>query len=185
MEYTPQTMDASVFEDWFPGANLNMSRLPDLPMIEAKYGKWKLKIPNLAILNENAVYVFEQLVNAASMDKDAKEVEFYIPSGEEYENKIQLITDICMAVKYEAKKRGTVLSGPLLVDSVHRKTADDGKKKLVFRLMKDNADAIYNYAQSVKEKTGALTLDLGSMIVAVAEAAEKRFENFVEEQNNA
>lgn len=181
MEYTPQIMDASVFEDWFPETNLNMSRLPDLPMIEAKIGKWKIKIPNLAILNENAVHVFEQLINVAATNKDAKEVKFDIPSGEEYENIIRLIIDICMAVGYEAKRRGMVMSGHLIVDGVHRETTDDGKKKLVFRLMEDNADAIYKYAQRVLAETGAMALDLGSMIVAVAEAQEKRFERLKED----
>ena len=158
MEYKRTPVDGSIFG--IPG---EFSMLPELPMIEYKVGKWKIKITDLRCLNEQAVSTFEQCIMTAAKEKGATEAAFLI--GDVSEDKIQLISDICMAIKYEARKRGGDYSGgSLLIVGVERR--DD---VIAFQFIKDRARAIYDYAQAQIKETGQAQISLPELVARIIE----------------
>lgn len=166
MKYERAPMDGSIF-----GIPAEFHRLPELPMIEYKVGKWKVKITDLRCLNEQAVSVFEQCVLLAANEEDATEAEFLI--GDVSEDKIQLITDICMAVRFEAKKRGGDYSeGSLLITGAERRD-----NVIAFRFIQSMARAIYDYAQEKLKKTGEIQISLPELVAQIIEKEHTEIRN--------
>lgn len=169
MKYKRTPVDGSIF-----GVPGEFSMLPELPMIEYKVGKWKIKITDLRCLNELAVSMFERCVIEAAYNEGATEAAFFI--GDTSEDKLQLITDICMAIKFEAKKRGGDYSGgSLFIIGVERR--DD---VIAFQFIKDRARSIYEYAQEQLKETGQVQISLPELVSRIVEKEHTEIREMLE-----
>ena len=162
MEYERTKVDGSVFNDLLGGKG-EFSMLPELPMIEFKAGKWKIKFTDLRCLNEVAVDVFEKCLTTAATEEGATEAVFYV--GDISDEELSLVIDICMGVKFEAKKRGGDFSGgSFLITGAER-----GDGTLAMKFIQQRAQAIYNYVQSHKKEDETIHISLPDLVCAIIE----------------
>lgn len=159
MKYERTIIDGSVFGL----TNAQFSRLPELPMLEYKAGKWKIKVTDMRCLNETAVDTFEKCLTTAATENGATEAVFDI--GDIDENTLNLVADICMAAKYEARKRGYYVGGCFIIGCER----PDGK--IAFQLNPKMAKAAYNYVQ--QKGCGLVTISLPDLVLEMIEMEEK------------
>ena len=167
MEYKRFDIDGGIFQDILPdGAKLYAGL--KLPEIEFKKDKVKYTVTDLRPLNENAIYTLETILGAVLSNPDTNEVSFGIEMDKCEYDKIELIIDILVAVRYSAKKGGKYgwkKDGNFLVSGARVESIDD-IEVITFELIKSHADAIRECAE---EKPEPSFLEL---VIAVANSWE-------------
>lgn len=123
LKYKSKKVNPGPFESILPeGASLTI--LPKLPMYEFKYKGLFYSITDIRFLNELAIDAFAQIIcqindGSIGMSGIKNEVSVWFPK--EYDDRLPLIIDILMALKYEVKKKGRngwSSSGALLCSSI-------------------------------------------------------------------
>lgn len=149
-------------DDCFFGTPYKLGTLPKLPMIEFKRGKWTIKVTDFRCLNEQAVFAFEKCLLTAATVEEAQFVQFDVAGADR--DVVDLVSDICLAIGYEARKRGYSIGGTFLVISCRLEN-----NVLTMDFARDHAKAIYEYAQSQDSKD-EIKLNIVDMILHVAES---------------
>lgn len=172
MKYTRTKIDASVMNDILPPGSIVYMR-PKLPKIEFKHRGILYKVTDMRFLNEQAVSVFEQILSEVCNRPNVDEISFDITGidGDQADR----IADIVSSVDYEAKKTGRngySLGGALLVTGSTTCIADD-EATLTFQLIKDHAEAIYQYCRDKDY------VNLGECVIAVAQHELREFTDYL------
>ncbi len=160
MKYKRAYIDDCIF-----GTPYKLGTLPKLPMIEFKSGKWTIKVTDFRCLNEHAVFAFERCLLTAATDEEAEFAQFDVADADC--DMVNLVSDICLAIGYEARKRGYSIGGTFLVISCRIEN-----NVLTMDFARDHAKAIYEYAQSQDSKD-EIKLNIVDMILHVAESKVK------------
>lgn len=150
------------FDDYFFGTPYKLGTLPKLPMIEFKRGKWTIKVTDFRCLNEQAVLAFERCLLTAATVEEAQFVQFDVAGSDR--DTVDLVSDICLAIGYEVRKRGYSIGGTFLVISCRIEN-----NVLTMDLARDHAKAIFEYAQSQDSKD-EINLNIVDMILHIAES---------------
>ena len=150
------------FDDCIFGTPFKFGTLPKLPMIEFKSGKWTIKVTDFRCLNEHAVFAFERCLLTAATVEEAEFAQFDVADADS--DMVDLVSDICLAIGYEARKRGFSIGGSFLVISCRTEN-----NVLTMDFARDHAKAIYEYAQSQDSKD-EIKLNIVDMILHVAES---------------
>lgn len=172
MKYTRTKVDASVFSDIMPAGSMMYMR-PELPKFGFKHDGVFYKVTDMRCLNEQAVSVFNQILSEVCNRPNAEEISFDITGIDE--DQVDRITDIVSSIDYEAKKPGRSgysISGALLVTSSFTCIEDD-EATLTFELIKDHADAIYQYCRDKQY------VNLGECVIAVAQHEMQELNNYL------
>lgn len=175
MIYQRTEIDARHFMDIFPEGS-KFYRIPELPKIKFKANKVQYSITDVRLLNENAVYTFLNIINTVANEPDTEEVTFKI-EDDTNEDTVEIITDILMGISYTAKKggkHGFESSSSFLVTGVERHEAED-YKTITFKLIKDHAQAIYEYAQEHEQP------NLYELVIAIEEKSREQIAAYVKE----
>ena len=175
MIYQRTEIDARHFMDIFPEGS-KFYRIPELPKIKFKANKVQYSITDVRLLNENAVCTFLNILNTVANEPDTEEVTFKI-EDDTNEDTVEIITDILMGISYTAKKggkHGFESSSSFLVTGVDRHEAED-YKTITFKLIKDHAQAIYEYAQEHEQ------LNLYELVIAIEEKSREQIAAYVKE----
>lgn len=157
MKYKRASIDYSFF-----GTPYKLGTLPELPMIEFKRGKWTIKVTDFRCLNEHAVLAFENCLLTAATVEEAEFVQFDVSGVDR--DMVDLVSDICLSIGYEARKRGYSIGGTFLVISCRIVN-----NVLTMDLARNHAKAIYEYAQSQDSKD-EINLNIVDMILHIAES---------------
>jgi hypothetical protein len=135
-------MDAGAFSDLLPkGSELYMR--PELPKVKFKKNGVKYTVTDLRLLNQEAIRVFEIILDTVIDTPNCREVSFNAENADE--DTIHIITDILAGMWYSAEKggkNGFSIDDCFLVNGA-RKTNDT----ITFLLAEDHANVIYEYAQ--------------------------------------
>lgn len=175
MIYQRTEIDARHFMGIFPEGS-KFYRIPELPKIKFKANKVQYSITDVRLLNENAVYTFLNILNTVANEPDTEEVTFKI-EDDTNEDTVEIITDILMGISYTAKKggkHGFESSSRFLVTGVERHEAED-YKTITFKLIKDHAQAIYEYAQEHEQP------NLYELVIAIEEKSREQIAAYVKE----
>ena len=165
MKYERQKIVQSFWE------GVTFWKRPELPKIELKKGRTTYKITDLRCLNELAVDTLMDVLRVVCGTPNCEEVSYDVTNVEE--DKVNLIADILSSVEWQYKKRGLNAMGLFLVTGSKGTTTKDGKKIITFLLEKENAEAIYNYAQAHKEQKNGV-FNFVDLVFAVIDESEKR-----------
>lgn len=172
MKYTRTKVDARVMSDILPAGSMLYMR-PELPKIGFKHDGVLYKVTDMRCLNEQAVSVFKQILSEVCNRPGVEEVSFDITGIDE--DQVDRITDIVSAVDYEAKKpgrNGYSISGALLVTSSTTCIEDD-EATLTFDLIKDHAEAIYQYCRDKDH------VNIGECVIAVAQHESRELDKYL------
>ena len=175
MIYQRTEIDARHFMDIFPEGS-KFYRIPELPKIKFKANKVQYSITDVRLLNENAVCTFLNILNTVANEPGTEEVTFKI-GDDTNEDTVEIITDILMGISYTAKKggkHGFESSSSFLVTGVDRHEAED-YKTITFKLIKDHAQAIYEYAQEHEQP------NLYELVIAIEEKSREQIAAYVKE----
>jgi hypothetical protein len=176
MIYQRTEIDARHFMDIFPEGS-KFYRIPELPKIKFKANKVQYSITDVRLLNENAVCTFLNILNTVANEPDTEEVTFKI-EDDTNEDTVEIITDILMGISYTAKKggkHGFESSSSFLVAGVKRHETED-YKTITFKLIKDHAQAIYEYAQEHEQP------NLYELVIAVEDKSREYMVEYLKEQ---
>ena len=146
IEYERTKVDMGDFADLFPEGS-SFFQTPKLPTIEFKAGKVKYTVTDLRVLNETAVDCFLKILNEAMNTPNCTSVSFNVTGMPK--TTIDLVEDIVSAIKIEASKKGRKsfsFSGSFLTRGTSMYTTKNGEKILEFKLIEDDAKAVYEYA---------------------------------------
>lgn len=142
MKYTQTTMNAGAFSNLLPkGSELYMR--PELPKVKFKKNGVEYAVTDLRLLNQNAIRVFEAILDTVIDTPNCREISFNTKNVDE--DTIHIITDILEGMEYSAKKggrNGFSIKGCFLVTG-----AMITNDTITFRVAKDRANIIYEYAQ--------------------------------------
>lgn len=175
MIYQRTEVDAGHFIGIFPEGS-KFYRIPELPKIEFKVNKVKYAVTDIRLLNEDAVCTFLKILNTVANEPDTEEVSFKI-EDDTSEDTIEVIIDILLGISYIAKKggkHGFESSASFLVSGVSRHETEDCKT-ITFKLIKDHARAIYEYAQEHEQPT------LYELVIAIEEKSREQMAAYIKE----
>lgn len=149
----------------------------NLPMLKFKRDHVEYEVTDLRPLNQDAIHVFEVIIQLIKENPEMYEWQFEIP--EDFtEDDVSLIVDIIMALSVKATKRGKngySAGGKLLCCSAYMNECD-GKRYITFNSHDpDGVKAIY---ECVKENK---TVSLFDIAIAVINRAFKRDIDYVKE----
>lgn len=167
----------------------NAQMLPELPMLKIKVDKLKCKIPNIRILHEAAVGLFERCLLEAAAYEGIDKVEFYVPA--DYDNdRLQIAMDVCLAMRFEAKKRGEYTDRQLFIRGFHREINIDGTSTLTVELIPEHAKIVHDYASDLKRNSENKNIELNyydvcAAIIRCAWAADDDLRKWLHEGENA
>lgn len=183
MEYKRQGIKAGAFKDIMPpGAVLSM--LPELPTIEVKIEQYRCKIPDLRMLHDDIVSVFEQCVISAATNSELTGASFIV--DKKADSRIDRIVDGLSAMKISGKKRGESFNMGFLVSGATFETSQNGDGIVTLRFIEDNANAIYEYYAN-RQQTGEIDYyDIATAIVRrfVSEDRKKMLEAIADAEPN-
>jgi hypothetical protein len=168
MEYERQEIKQSFWE------GVTLWKRPELPKIEFKKGRNTYKVTDVRCLNQVAVDIFVNILSIVCANQ-VEEVGYDVTQLKE--NEINLISDILSGIECECKYRGGRIQTVFLVSGCRIKETKKGKKEIVFELVKENANAIYEYAQTHKEKNNVFGY-LELALVVVDESKKRMQEAF-------
>lgn len=162
MKYTrTKIMETGAFSEFLPkGSKLYMR--PELPKVRFKKNGVKYAVTDLHLLNQEAIRVFEIILDTVIDMPNCREVSFNAENADE--DTIHIITDILAGMEYSAEKggkNGFSIDGCFLVTGA-RKTNDT----ITFLLAEDHANIIYEYAQ---ENLQDRTISICDLAIVFAE----------------
>lgn len=168
MKYTRTAMDAGAFSDLLPkGGKLYMR--PELPKVQFKKSGVKYAVTDLRLLNQDAIRVFEIILDTVIDTPNCREVSFNAENADE--DTIHIITDILAGMEYSAEKggkNGFSIDGCFLVTGA-RETNDT----ITFLLAEDHADIIYEYAQENLQEDR--TISIYDLVIVLAKKSLEVF----------
>ena len=153
---------------------ITLWKRPELPKIEFKKGRNTYKVTDVRCLNQVAVDIFVNILSIVCANQ-VEEVGYDVTQLKESE--INLISDILSGIECECKYRGCRIQTVFLVSGCRIKETKKGKKEIIFELVKENANAIYEYAQAHKEKNNVFGY-LELALVVVDESKKRMQEAF-------
>lgn len=136
-----------------------------LPTLKFKRDHVEYEVTDLRPLNQEAIHVFEVIIQLIKENPEMHEWQFEIP--EDFtDDDVNLIIDIIMAMSVKATKRGRngwCAGGSLLACNAHMNERD-GKRYLTFESYDlDTVKAIY---ECVKENEATSLFDIAIAVIA-------------------
>lgn len=166
MKYIRTTIEAGVFSDLLPkGSKLYMR--PELPKVKFKKNGVKYAVTDLRLLNQEAIRVFEIILNTVIDTPNCREISFNAESADE--DTIHVITDILTGMEYSAGKGG---KNGFSIDSCFLVTGARKTNNIItFLLAEDHANIIYEYAQEHLQE--GRTISIADLTIVLAEKGLK------------
>lgn len=177
MKYTRTTMKiAGAFSNLLPnGSELYMR--PKLPKLKFKKSGVEYAVTDLRLLNQEAIRVFEIILDIVINTPNCREVSFNAENADE--DTIHIITDILEGMEYSAKKgekNGFSIGGCFLVVG-----ARITNNTITFLLAEDRANIIYEYAQENLQEDR--TISICDLVIVLAKKGYGIFEQKLKERS--
>lgn len=174
MKYIRTTMDAGAFSDLLPkGSELYMR--PELPKVKFKKNGIKYAVTDLRLLNQEAIRVFEIILDTVIDTPNCREVSFNAENADK--DTIHIITDILTGMEYSAEKVGK--NGFSIGDCFLVTGARETNDTITFLLAEDHANIIYEYAQENLQEDR--TISIYDLVIVLAKKRLEIFEQKLKE----
>lgn len=165
MKYERQeVVDKSFFSSFLPEGSVIYEGL-HLPTIKFKKDHVEYEVTDLRPLNQDAIHVFEVIIQLIKENPEMYEWKFEIPEDftDDY---VKLIVDIIMGMSVKATKRGKngySSEGMLLFCSAHMNECDGKRYLTLYPHDPDGVKAIY---ECVKENEETSLFDIAIAVIA-------------------
>lgn len=139
------------FNEIFKG--MKIYKIPDLPMIECKFKKYKISVTDLRLLHPLGLECIQYCLNTMLNNPDAETCRISIENIMiKDDTETEIIVDIALGLKYKLIKSGSkgFRTFGCVITGVDKEIQDNRVTALVFHLNPEFSKSTYEYGKSHK-----------------------------------